>query len=95
MADINHNDILNDIEELAAKLTPPSQMAATLGVNEDGLKLALSRHGSPERTAFMRGMAATASKIRENNISLANAGSPDAIHSCFASMREMLNDLSD
>lgn len=89
------NSLCPRIEELAAMLTPPSQMAALLGVNEDGLKLALSRHGSEARTAFMRGMANTAAKIRENNIELANAGSPDAIRSCFSSMREMLNDLGD
>jgi len=91
--DIINNDLCPKIEELAAKLTPPSQMAALLDVNEDSLRLALSHHGSPARIAFMRGMANTANKIRENNIELANAGSPDAIHSCFSSMREMLSDL--
>lgn len=88
-------NITPQIEEMAERLTPPSQMAAMLGVSEDGLKLALSRHGSPERTAFLRGMAATAAKIRENNLALARAGSPDAIRSCLTAMREMINDLDE
>lgn len=87
--------VIKQIEDYASRLVPPSQMAALMGVNEDGLKLALNRHSSEERTAFLRGIALTATQIRENNIELANAGSPDAIRSCFASMREMLNDLSD
>lgn len=88
-------EYIERIEELARVLTPPSQIAVILGVNEDGLKLALSRHGSSERTAFLRGMAATADKIRRNNIDLANAGSPEAIRSCVASMNIMLDDLSE
>lgn len=89
------DDQLKKIEEYASKFVPPSQMAALMGVNEDGLKLALFRHGTNERIAFMRGLATTANKIRENNLDLAYAGSPDAIRSCLSSMREMLNDLSD
>ncbi len=90
-----NEEICSKIEELAAKLVPPSQMAALLDLNEDGLKLALNRHSSAARKAFLRGMAGTANKIRETNIELAETGSPDAIHGCFTSMREMINDLSD
>lgn len=89
------SEYIERIEELAGVLTPPSQIAVLIGVDEDSLKLALSRHGSAERTAFLRGMAATADKIRRNNISLANAGSPEAIRSCFSAMNTMLDDLSD
>ena len=88
-------ELCNKIEEMASKLVPPSEMAALLDVNEDGLRLALNRHGSEVRKAFLRGMANTANKIRETNIDLANAGSPDAIRSCFSSMQHMLNDLTD
>lgn len=84
---------MDQIEELAARLTPPTEMAVVLNINEDSLKLALSRHGSPARQAFIRGKAKTAAKIRQNNIDLANAGSPDAIRSCLQAMREMVDDL--
>lgn len=88
-------DQLQQIEQLAAQLTPPSQIAVLLSINEDQLRLAISRHGSDTRQAFMRGLAATATKIRQNNIALADAGSPDAIRSCFQAMREMIDDLNE
>lgn len=83
------------IEELAKSLTPPSQIAAMLNINEDRLKLSLSLHGSPERKAFLRGMAETAAEIRKNNLALARAGSPNAILSSLLSMREMINDIDN
>jgi hypothetical protein len=88
-------EIIEMIEKMASQLTPPSQMAAILNINEDSLKLAITRHGSKTRIAFLRGIAKTADKLRQNNIDLANAGSPDAIRSCFASMHDMINDLSE
>lgn len=88
-------DIIPKIEEMARDLVPPSQMAALTDVNEDSLRMALNRHGSPARKAFLRGMATTANQIRKNNIQLAGAGSPDAIRSCFQSMRDMINDLDE
>lgn len=83
------------IEEMAALLTPPSQMAAMLNVDEDALKSRLTMHGTEERKAFIRGMSATADMLRRNNIELANAGSPEAIRSCFAAMNRMLDDLEE
>ena len=90
-----NEEVCSKIEELASKLVPPSQMAALLDLNEDGLKLALNRHSHPARKAFLKGMANTANKIRATNIELAETGSPDAIHGCFNSMREMINELLD
>ena len=40
-------------------------------------------------------MSATADKIRRNNIELANAGSPEAIRSCFAAINRMLDDMEE
>lgn len=89
------NDLMPQIEELARVLTPPSQIAAMLDVDEDSLKSKLSIHGSQERKAFLRGLSATADKIRRNNIELANAGSPEAIRSCFAAINRMLDDMEE
>lgn len=85
--------IIDQIEQLAEQLTPPTEIAVTIGINEDDLMLALNHHGSPERKAFMRGKAKTANAIRQNNIELANAGSPDAIRSCLQSLRQMRDEL--
>ena len=88
-------EILQGIEERAKNLMPPSQMAAQLDLNEDGLKLAIQRHNSEARKAFMRGLSATADTIRKNNIELAMTGSPDHISKCLSAMRDMMNDLSE
>ena len=87
------DETITKIEELASVLTPPSQMAAMLGIDEDILKHKISIHGTKERMAFLKGMSATADKLRRNNIELANAGSPEAIRSCFAAMNRMLDDV--
>ena len=89
------NKIISKIEEMAAALTPPSQIAAMLDVDEDELKQRLALHGTDERRAFLRGMSSTADKLRRNNIELANAGSPEAIRSCFSAMNRMLDDLEE
>lgn len=85
--------VIDKIEELASQLTPPTEIAVTIGIDEDSLMLALNHHGSPERKAFMRGKAKTANAIRQNNIELANAGSPDAIRSCLHALRQMRDEL--
>lgn len=87
------DELLTKVEELAKILTPPSQMAVLLNVNEAVLINELSRHNSQLRHSFLRGLANTATDIRKNNIDLATAGSPDAIKSCFESMKDMLNEL--
>jgi hypothetical protein len=86
-------DLTKQIHDLAASLTPPTQIAVLLNLNEDALKLELSKHNSKLRNAFLLGIAETTQTIRKNNIDLASAGSPDAIRSCFDSMRSMLNEL--
>ena len=86
---------MGKIEEMAAALTPPSQIAAILDLDEDGLKQRLALHGTDERRAFLRGMSTTADMLRRNNIELANAGSPEAIRSCFSAMNRMLDDLEE
>lgn len=88
-------EITAKIEELASVLTPPSQMAAILNLDEDIFKSNLKMHGTEERRAFLRGMSSTADILRRNNIELANAGSPEAIRSCFAAMNRMLDDMEE
>lgn len=87
--------LTDKIEGMAAVLTPPSQMAAMLDMDEDALKFKLKTHGTEERKAFLRGMSATADKLRRNNIELADAGSPEAVRSCFSAMNRMLDDLEE
>ena len=92
---MEEKELIERIEEMAAALTPPSQIAAVLDLDEDELKARLARHGTRERRAFLRGMSATAGRLRRNNIELANAGSPEAIRSCFSAMNRMLDDLEE
>lgn len=92
---MEQSQMITALEDFGRTLTPPSQIAALLDVNEDSLKLALNRTGSAERHAYLKGLALTANKLRQNNIDLANAGSPDAIRSCFRSMQRMMEELGE
>ena len=88
-------EICAKIKSMAARLMPPSEMAARLNINEDDLKSGLKKHNSPVRKAFLCGVSETVDEIRETNISVAKTGSPDAIRNCLSAMREMINDIDE
>lgn len=83
---------IDEIASLAADLTPVSEMAAILDVNEDELRLALSDHGSDVRRAYMKAKANTALMLRRQEIEFARVGSPLAVQLTGAYLREMSAD---
>lgn len=82
---------LQKIEKLASTLTPVSEIAVFLELqNEDILGLDIATHGHPARKAYLRGMATTAKELREKNLQLARACSPSAMQQCFKDLQDMI-----
>lgn len=82
---------LKKIEEMASQLTPVNQICVLLGLkSEDMLSLDIATHGHPARMAYLRGMASTASELREKNLQLARACSPSAMEQCFHDLQNMM-----
>lgn len=82
---------LKKIEQLAAMLTPVSEISVLLELkNEDMLSLDIATHGHPARMAYLRGMASTASELREKNLQLARACSPSAMEQCIHDLQNMM-----
>ena len=86
-------DLLKQIEDLASKLTPITEIGVLLGLNEIELRDNVNTQGHPVRQAFYKGMADTALKIRERDLQLAEAGSPSADEALKTYLRNMINDL--
>lgn len=85
---------LTQIEQLARTLTPASEISVLLGLkNEDLFLMDVATKGNPARTAYLRGMAATANELREKNLELAKACAPSAVEQCFRDIKSMMNDL--
>ena len=70
---------LDWISELAALLTPISDMAVLLDVDADTLRLDILDRNSPVSRAYYHAKASTALKLRRQEIELANVGSPLAV----------------
>ena len=81
-----NQDVLDRIAELAAALTPISEIAALLDLNEDMLRLAINDKSSPVAKAE------TAHKLRKQEIELAEVGSPLAVQLTSAYLRDMQAD---
>ena len=87
-----NQDVLDRIAELAAALTPISEIAALLDLNEDMLRLAINDKSSPVRKVYFRAKAETAHKLRKQEIELAEVGSPLAVQLTSAYLRDMQAD---
>ena len=87
------NDLLNRIKELASKLTPLPEISALLDIDETELRHDVNTPGNPARRAFMKGYADTALHLREQNLELADAGSPAADEACQGYMKRMIRDI--
>ena len=83
---------IDQIAELAAQLTPVTDIAALIGVGEDILRAELSVSNSPVRLAYLRARAQTALELRKQEIELAKAGSPMAVHTVSGYIRDMQDD---
>ena len=85
---------LEQISQLAERLTPPSEISVLLGLRSESEFLQdIKEPDSPARIAMLAGMTKTADKIRQRNIQLANACSPAAIEQCSSYLRNMMKDM--
>lgn len=85
-------EIIERIAGYAADLTPISEIAALLDINEDMLRLALSETGSEVRRAYLKAKAETAHMLRRQELEFAKVGSPLAIQLTGSYLREMTAD---
>ncbi len=85
-------EIIERIAGYAADLTPVSEIAALLDINEDMLRLALSETGSEVRRAYLKAKAETAHMLRRQELEFAKVGSPLAIQLTGSYLREMTAD---
>lgn len=85
-------EIIDRIAGYAADLTPVSEIAALLDINEDMLRLALSETGSEVRRAYLKAKAETAHMLRRQELEFAKVGSPLAIQLTGSYLREMTAD---
>lgn len=85
-------EIIERIAGYAADLTPVSEIAALLDINEDMLRLALSDIGSEVRRAYLKAKAETAHMLRRQELEFAKVGSPLAIQLTGSYLREMTAD---
>mgnify|MGYP000729632673 FL=1 len=89
--DLN-KETIDRVAELAAALTPPSDIAALLGIPADMLKAELAEHLSPLRAAYLKAKAETALMLRRQEIDFARVGSPFAVQLTETYLREMTAD---
>ena len=71
-------DMEEQIRELVAALTPISDMAVLLGMNERDLREAIDDYDNPISVVYRKAKAEAALEIRKATIALANEGDKDA-----------------
>ena len=84
-----NQETIDHIAELAADLTPPSEIAALLDIDADVLRTELSVKSSPVRAAYMKAKAQTALMLRKQELEFARVGSPLAVQLTGSYLREM------
>lgn len=85
-------EIIKGVAELAAALTPPTEIAALLDIDEDVLRAELCCKDSPVRAAYYKAKAETALMLRRQEIDFAKVGSPLAVQLTGSYLREMTAD---
>ena len=86
------DEMIQELGSLARELTPVSDIAVLLGLDEFGLREVLSDHTHPASVAYRRGKAETRLRLRRNELELAEAGSPLAVAMVKSYMEDMDND---
>lgn len=86
------DNIINQIQELAEALTPVSDIAALLDIDESMLRDELSNKLSTVRKAYDKGKATTALLLRKQELELAKVGSPLAVQLTAAYVKDMTID---
>lgn len=80
---------LIEIENLASKFTPISDIAILMGLDKDALKVDIKDPSSLVSKSYRRGKAITAMKLREQEIDLAMVGSPLAVQLTSSYLTDM------
>lgn len=80
------------IAELAAILTPVSDMAVLLGIDADELRHEIRNRTSPVSLAYYRAKAETAMRLRRQELELAAVGSPLAVQQVSRYLLDMDTD---
>lgn len=75
-------DLLSRINQLAQELMTPTEISALLDIDEREFCDDIATVGSPARSAYVRGLAATALELRHTLHDTALAGSPYSIQEC-------------
>lgn len=83
---------INRIKELASMLTPVSDIAVLMDIDERRLRDILSDRSHPASLAYRKGKAERALQIRQNELELAEAGSPLAVQLIGSYLRDMASD---
>ncbi len=84
--------MITEIERLANLLTPISDIAVLVGVDEDSLRSEIENRHSFASMAYRRGRAKRTVELREADIESALAGSPSASIAVAGYLRDMAND---
>lgn len=83
---------IDKIKELATMLTPVSDIAVLMDVDERRLREIISDKSHPASIAYRKGKAERALQIRQNELELAEAGSPLAVQLVGSYIRDMDSD---
>lgn len=89
MTCLRDKQIIDRVTELAADLTPVSDIAVFLDVNEDLLRMELRSPSSPLGRAYRRTKAETSLALRRQELALARVGSPLAVQMAASYLRDM------
>lgn len=92
MLSLSTPDILKKIAELAADLTPPSEIAVLLDIDPDTFKAELADKHSPAHEAYFRAKAETAHLLRKQELEFARVGSPLAVQMTGSFLHDMTAD---
>ena len=86
------DEFIQNVRELAEALTPVSDIAALLDVDESMLREELCNKLSPLRKAYDKGKATTALALRKQELELAKVGSPLAVQLTASYVKDMTID---
>ncbi len=85
-------EVIDRIAQLAADLTPPTEIAALLDLDIDLFRAELAMKDSPVRAAYLKAKAATAHMLRKQELEFARVGSPLAVQLTGQYLRDLTSD---
>lgn len=83
---------IQKISELAAELTPPSEIAILLGLDIDVFRAQLANRYSKTHKAYFKAKAETAHMLRKQELEFARVGSPMAVQMTGSFLHDMTAD---